>query len=95
MKVIDKIEEFIKDIDDRKKISEEILALHEINTKVGGKEYDDFFKEMLKKWKIKSYKDLPKDKQKDFFDTVDKEWTSTIEKDKKLNKKYKKGDDEY
>jgi len=29
---------------------------------------------MLKKWKIKSYKDLPKDKQKKFFDEVDSKW---------------------
>ena len=61
-------------------------------TKIGGKEYDDFFKKMLKKWKIKSYKDLPKDKQKSFFEAVDKAWNSKVEKgpDGPLNK-YKKG----
>jgi len=86
MKVIDKIDEAISSIEKRP------FEIHEANTKVGGKEYDDFFKSMLKKWKVSSYKDLPKDKQKKFFDTVDKEWTSTIEKDKNLKKKYKKGD---
>lgn len=48
---------------------------------VGGKEYDDFFKGMLKKWKIKSYKDLPKEKQTKFFDEVDKEWEAKKETD--------------
>ena len=87
MKILQKLDEAITTI------SKKPYSIHEMNTKVGGKEYDDFFKSMLSKWKIKSYKDLPKDKQKKFFDAVDKEWTSTIEKDKKLKKKYKKGDD--
>jgi len=65
------------------------IKLHE--AKIGGKEYDDFFKEMLKKWKIKSYKDLPKNKQKDFFDEVDKKWNSKVEKGGDGLKKYKKG----
>ena len=29
---------------------------------------------MLKTWKIKSYKDLPKPKQDEFFDAVFKAW---------------------
>lgn len=49
--------------------------------KIGGKEYDDYFKSMLKKWKIKSYKDLPKKKQKEFFDAVDKGWEAKKETD--------------
>ncbi len=49
--------------------------------KIGGKDYDAFFKSMLKKWKIKSYKDLPKDKQKKFFDEVDKGWEAKKETD--------------
>ena len=49
--------------------------------KIGGKDYDDFFKSMLKKWKIKSYKDLPKNKQKQFFDEVDKKWEAKKETD--------------
>ncbi len=49
--------------------------------KVGGKSYDDFFKSMLKKYKIKSYKDLPKDKQKKFFDEVDRGWEAKKETD--------------
>lgn len=50
--------------------------------KVGGPEYDKFFRAMLKKWGIKSFKDLPKNKQKDFFDAVDKGWNSKKEKGK-------------
>jgi hypothetical protein len=49
--------------------------------KVGGPEYDAFFKKMLKKWKIKSYKDLPKNKQSKFFDEVDKGWNAKKETD--------------
>lgn len=49
--------------------------------KEGGKEYDSFFNSMLKKWKVKSYKDLPKDKQKKFFDEVDKKWNAKKETD--------------
>ena len=48
--------------------------------KIGGKEYDDFFRNMLAKWKVKTYKDLPKDKQKEFFNAVDREWKSKKEK---------------
>jgi superfamily II helicase len=59
--------------------------------KVGGKEYDDFFKKMLKKYKVKSYKDLPKDKQGKFFDAVDKAWNSKVEKGDDGLTKYKKG----
>jgi hypothetical protein len=47
----------------------------------GGKEYDEFFNSMLKKYKVKSYKDLPKDKQKKFFDEVDKAWKAKKETD--------------
>ncbi|MBW2966334.1 hypothetical protein KY342_04490 [Candidatus Woesearchaeota archaeon] len=50
--------------------------------KVGGAEYDKFFTKMLKKWKVKSYKDLPKNKQDDFFNDVDKGWNSKKEKGK-------------
>lgn len=49
--------------------------------KVGGKEYDEFFTKMLKKWKIKSYKDLPKKKQAEFFNDVDKKWNAKKETD--------------
>lgn len=50
--------------------------------KVGGHEYDKFFMEMLKKWKIKSYKDLPKNKQQAFFDAIEKGWNAKDEKGK-------------
>lgn len=49
--------------------------------KNGGKEYDEFFKSMLKKHKVKSYNDLPKEKQKKFFDEVDKKWKAKKETD--------------
>lgn len=49
--------------------------------KEGGKEYDKFFNSMLKKYKVKSYKDLPKNKQKSFFDEVDKKWKAKKETD--------------
>jgi hypothetical protein len=85
MKILNKIDTLLDKLND--KLSEKI-RLHE--AKMGGKEYDDFFKEMLKKWKVKSYKDLPKDKQKKFFDEVDREWDSKVEKGG-TSKKYKKG----
>ena len=49
--------------------------------KNGGKEYDDFFNSMLKKHKVKTYKDLPKDKQTKFFNDVDKKWKAKKETD--------------
>jgi hypothetical protein len=70
MRMIEKIDEYLEGLD---RLSEA--------RKVGGKEYDDFFKGMLKKWKIKSYKDLPKNKQKAFFDEVDKKWNAKKETD--------------
>ena len=73
MKIIDKI-------DDTLDVFEGIKKMHEA-AKMGGKEYDDFFKGMLKKYKVKSYKDLPKNKQKDFFDEVDKAWKAKKETD--------------
>jgi len=93
MRIIEKIDGFIGDIENRKEIRESIEIMNELGTKVGGKEYDDFFKEMKKKWKINNYKDLPKDQQKKFFDDMDKQWTAKVMKDKNLKKKYRKGDD--
>jgi hypothetical protein len=75
--VIERLMEAMKQKDDYKP-SEYLNG----KRKVGGKEYDDFFKSMLKKWKIKSYKDLPKNKQDDFFNDVDKGWNSKKEKKK-------------
>lgn len=86
MKILDRIDDILDRLSD--KLTEKI-KLHE--AKIGGKQYDDFFKEMLKKYKIKSYKDLPKDKQKKFFDEVDKAWDSKVEKGGDKLKKYKKG----
>jgi hypothetical protein len=76
MKILDKIDEQIDKIENR------LDRVLEGKRKVGGKEYDEFFTKMLKKWKIKSYKDLPKDKQDDFFNEVDRKWNSKKEKGK-------------
>ena len=63
------------------KVDLETMASLLEKRKVGGKEYDQFFTKMLKKWKIKSYKDLPKNKQAAFFDEVDKKWNAKKETD--------------
>lgn len=68
-----RIDECLDDIETRQNLTEK--------KKVGGKEYDKFFRDMLKKWKIKSYKDLPKNKQKEFFDEVDANWNAKKETD--------------
>ena len=81
MKILDKIDGILGKMDEKNIMDLDGLDL-ETETKerllearkIGGKEYDTFFKGMLKKWKIKSYKDLPKDKQKKFFDEVDSKW---------------------
>lgn len=75
MKTIDKIDSFLE------KLNSEIDPRITEAKKSGGKEYDDFFNSMLKKWKVKSYKDLPKDKQKKFFDAVDAAWSAKKETD--------------
>lgn len=72
MSVLDKIEKYIEGVENKFK------KIHEAR-KVGGPDYDKFFTGMLKKWKIKSYKDLPKNKQDDFFREVDKKWNSKKE----------------
>lgn len=46
------------------------------------KEYDDFFRGMLKKYKITSPDELSKDQKKKFFDEIDKQWISKKEKEK-------------
>jgi hypothetical protein len=89
MKIIDKIDNLLDNLEAK---LEDLIKLHE--GKVGGKEYDDFFKSMLAKYKVKSYKDLPANKQKEFFNAVDKEWKSKVEKGK-TSKKYKKGEDSW
>jgi hypothetical protein len=43
------------------------------------KAYVDYFKSMLAKWNIKSVKELPDDKKKEFFNAVDKGWKATHE----------------
>ena len=91
MKTIDKIDVYLNKMEYQKNIETEDLddlgiefdlkeRLLEAKN-VGGKDYDNFFKGMLKKYKIKSYKDLPKSKQKAFFDEVDKKWEAKKETD--------------
>ncbi len=89
MKILEKIDEKLSIFDLAEQIRNHENMISE-GAKVGGREYDDFFKEMLKKYKIKSYKDLPKDKQAKFFDDVDKSWDSKVEKGQ-TSKKYRKG----
>jgi len=76
MSVINKIDEYIEGIENR------LDKIFEAKRKVGGPDYDKFFMGMLKKWKVKSYKDLPKNKQDDFFKAVDAAWNSKKEKGK-------------
>ena len=97
MRILDKIEKFLNNLDEKQKniLGKELQFLYKTEkdetlkeilngmiqeAKAGGREYDDFFKSMLKKHKVKSYKDLPTDKQKEFFDAVDKKWKSKAEK---------------
>jgi len=45
------------------------------------REYREYFNEMLKKYKIKSPKDLPDEERKKFFDDIDKGWKAKKETD--------------
>ena len=73
--LIDKIDDYVD------RLESEVDPRITEGRKVGGPEYDKFFKSMLKKWKIKSFKDLPKNKQSKFFDAVDKGWNAKKETD--------------
>ncbi len=73
--LIDKIDDYVG------RLESEVDPRITEGRKIGGPEYDKFFKKMLKKWKIKSFKDLPKDKQGKFFDAVDKGWNAKKETD--------------
>ena len=44
-------------------------------------DYREFFKGMLKKWKINSPAELSDEKKKEFFDKIDKEWKAKKETD--------------
>jgi hypothetical protein len=84
MKTLEKIDEFIEKVDFRKEKEtfikeakkDEYTASEWLKgkRKVGGPGYEKFYQEMLKKWKIKTYKDLPKPKQDEFWDDVFKSW---------------------
>lgn len=74
MKILERIDGYIEKIETE--IDPRILE----NSQKGGKDYDNYFRSMLKKWGVKSFKDLPKDKQDKFFDAIDKGWKSKKEK---------------
>jgi len=78
MTTLDKINQFLDQLDKKYDLYEDRLIEA---SKEGGKEYDKFFNSMLKKYKVKSYKDLPKNKQSKFFDEVDKAWSAKKETD--------------
>jgi len=73
MNTLDKINEYLEITEKQERILEA--------KKSGGKGYDKFFNSMLKKYKVKSYKDLPKNKQSKFFDEIDKGWNAKKETD--------------
>lgn len=73
--LIDKINEYVE------KMEMEVDPRITEARKIGGPDYDKFFRKMLKKWGIKTFKDLPKEKQQDFFDAVDKGWNAKKETD--------------
>lgn len=75
MQTLVKIDKFLERLES--KLDPRIIEAR----KIGGPDYDKFFRKMLKKWKISSYKDLPKEKQQAFFDAVDKGWNAKKESD--------------
>lgn len=83
--------EFLYKTEEDESLKELIGKIIQEKAKIGGKDYDDFFKSMLKKYNVKSSKDLSGDKKKKFFDAVDKGWNSKVEKGGDGLKKYKKG----
>ena len=44
-----------------------------------GEKYEDFFKKMLKKYKVKSISQLDDKEKKKFFDEIEKKWTADDE----------------
>lgn len=47
----------------------------------GSKEYQDFFNSALKKFGVTSPKELSGDKEKEFYDYIDKNWKGEKESD--------------
>ena len=45
-----------------------------------GKEYQEYFDKLLKKWDVTSPADIPEDKKDDFFNEVDAGWKGKDEK---------------
>ena len=66
-------------------------SLKQIREASGGKEaYQKFFNSLLKKFGVKSPSELKGDKKKEFFDAIDKGWTSDDPNDK--NERYEDPD---
>jgi hypothetical protein len=83
MRTLDKIDNYLKEMEDKenqRNSLEKIWEKHILEAKKD-KDYDKFFNQMLKKYGVESFKDLPKDKQKKFFDEVDKAWKAKKETD--------------
>ena len=69
----------------------DIIMGKRINEKEGDKEaYQKFFQKALKKFGVSSPSELKGDKEKEFYDYVDKNWTADHEESKKVNEAAKK-----
>ena len=64
----------------------DVIMGKRINEKEGDKEaYQKFFQKALKKFGVNSPSELKGDKEKEFYDYVDKNWTGDHEESKKVN----------
>ena len=64
----------------------DVIMGKRINEKEGDKEaYQKFFQKALKKFGVSSPSELKGDKEKEFYDYVDKNWTGDHEESKKVN----------
>ena len=69
----------------------DVIMGKRINEKEGDKEaYQKFFQKALKKFGVSSPSELKGDKEKEFYDYVDKNWTADHEESKKVNEAAKK-----
>lgn len=55
-----------------------------------GKEYREYFNKLLKKWNVSSPAEIADDKKDDFFEEVDKGWTSEAEEGKKASSEWRR-----
>ena len=69
----------------------DVIMGKRVNEKEGDKEaYQKFFQQALKKFGVSSPSELKGDKEKEFYDYVDKNWTGDHEESKKVNEVAKK-----